>query len=62
MAVAKAGGGESDSVLEKTAEFYGNSAPGAVAAKGAEKQDEAVVDYALKGELDKSLQLIQAMR
>lgn len=62
IAVAKAGGGESDSVLDKTAEFYGNSAPGAVAPKGAEKQDEAAVDYAVKGDWEKSLQLIQAMR
>lgn len=62
MAVAKAGGGDSDSVLDKTAEFYGNSAPGAVAPKGAEKQDEAAVDYAVKGDWEKSVQLIQAMR
>lgn len=64
LAVAKAAGGgdPEDSVLEKKAEFYGNSAPGAVAPEGAEKQDEAAVDYAVKRDWEKSLQLIEAMR
>lgn len=59
-AVAKAD--SDDSVMDKKAEFYGNSAPGAVAPVGAEKQDEAAVDYAVAGDWEKSLQLIKAMR
>lgn len=51
-----------DSVMDKKAEFYGNSAPGAVAPAGAEKQDEAAVEYAVAGDWEKSLQLIKAMR
>lgn len=65
MGAAGAGGAgdsDSDSVMDKKAEFYGNSAPGAVAPEGAEKQDKAAVEYAVAGELDKSLKLIDAMR
>lgn len=51
-----------DSVMDKKPEFYGNSAPGAVAPAGAEKQDEAAVEYAVAGDWDKSLQLVKAMR
>ncbi|CAB1112967.1 unnamed protein product [Ectocarpus sp. CCAP 1310/34] len=58
---AKADSDESG-VINKKAEFYGNSAPGAVAPKGAEKQDEAAVEYAVGGDWDKSVQLIKAMR
>ncbi|CAN0101553.1 unnamed protein product [Ectocarpus sp. 12 AP-2014] len=58
---AKADSDESG-VMDKKAEFYGNSAPGAVAPEGAEKQDEAAVEYAVGGDWEKSVQLIKAMR
>lgn len=60
--VGGAGDSDSDGVMDKKAEFYGNSAPGAVAPEGAEKQDKAAVEYAVAGEWDKSLKLIEAMR
>ena len=59
---AGAGDSDSDGVMDKKAEFYGNSAPGAVAPEGAEKQDKAAVEYAVAGEWEKSLKLIEAMR
>ncbi|CAN0066116.1 unnamed protein product, partial [Hapterophycus canaliculatus] len=66
LAAAAAAAADSDAndsgVMDQKAEFYGNSAPGAVAPVGAEKQDKAAVDYAVSGDWEKSVQLIKAMR